>query len=489
MSYGNPLNPGSRSNPQLPEFSTTQSVFSGVTLKSQAMEWEDMSLVVVEGPHAGVTFPIQQDMIDIGRQSELCDVVLSQDPGTSSLHARLQVRQDAQGQTVMTLRDLGSRNGLFVDGIRVSEVYLRPGLRIQLGNTVMVLQSNATHKKRYHVNYFDPSGQLVGRSAQMRRIFAMVTRLGQRDVPVCLTGETGTGKTSIAQALHRQSSRSSGPFVDVNCGALPPSLIESALFGHEKGAFTGATQRHIGFIEQAHGGTLFLDELGELPLELQPKLLQVLEKRSVKRLGGTHDIPVDFRLVTATHRDIANEVKLGRFREDLFYRISVVPIEVPALRERPEDIPLLIERLLGELFPQRSYSLSPQAMTLMQHYLWPGNVRQLRNVLERTFIFLDSNVADVADIHLPELEVSETLDAQATEIPSMSGSMEIVSVPIKLGEGGMTIKELVASFERTVIEKALEQSQWNVQQAAQMLDMAMSWLYKRIKQYKIEKPE
>lgn len=473
------------------DFSTTQSLYMTQTLKSHVLEVEDSSLVIVEGPHAGVTFPIQQDIIDIGRQAELCDLVLSHDPGTSSLHARLRVKVAPNGTTQITIRDMGSRNGLYVEGVRVTEAYLGYGLRVQLGNTVFTVQTNTSNRKQFSIQYFDPSGLLVGRSPQMRRIFAMLARLGQKDVSVLLTGETGTGKTSIALALHRQSLRNSGPFVDVNCGALPPSLIESALFGHEKGAFTGATHRHIGFFEQAHGGTLFLDELGELPLELQPKLLQVLEKKSIKRLGGTQIIPVDFRLVGATHKDMNLEVKEGRFRQDLYYRLSVVPIEVPPLRERAEDIPLLIERLLSELYPESNLVVSPDAMVVLQKFLWPGNVRQLRNVLERTCIFLDANVIEVNDIELPEFNSEGEVHSpvHAEQLPVSFGSVDTVTVPVQLGEDGKTIKELMASFERTVIEKALDKTDWNVQEAARLLDMAMSWLYKRIKKYNIEKSD
>lgn len=463
---------------------TTQSLDNTRKLHSLQFEVEDLSLVVLEGPHQGQKFPLSQDILDLGRQAELCDIVLAQDPSISSLHARIQLRHHPTLPFSVVLQDLGSRNGVYLEGIQVKEAYLTPGLRCKIGNTVMMLQTQTHDKKCLNVPYFDATGQLVGQSESMRRIFAMLNRLAQRDTTVLLTGETGTGKTSIAHTLHRLSHRKHGPWIEVNCGALPPALIESALFGHEKGAFTGATHRHQGYLEQAHDGTLFLDELGELPLDLQPKLLQALETKTIQRLGNSQIVPVNFRLIVATHKNLQREVAEGRFREDLYYRISVVPVHVPPLRERPEDLPLLTERLLVELYPNTPYQISPTAMQLLQQYLWPGNVRQLRNVLERTFIFLDGYTADSHDFDLPAWD-QESSSSPPPQFPVVPGTFDLISIPLKLGEPGMTIKELMASFERTVIEKALEHTEGNVVQAAKLLDMAQSWLYKRVKQYNI----
>lgn len=457
----------------------------------QNLEFEDCALVVVEGPHQGLTFPFFKDMIDIGRRAELCDMVLDRDNGISGLHARIQIEPDSEGKLSVLVRDLKSRNGTFLNGAKILEAYFTQDCRLQVGKSTILFKTNSTDKKNLTIHFYDQSGTLVGASPHMRRIFTMLSRLGQRNVTVMLTGETGTGKSSIAMALHLQSNRKSGPFISVNCGSLPPSLIESSLFGHERGAFTGANARHQGFFEQADGGTLFLDEIGELPVELQPKLLDVLERKCITRLGGSREIPVDFRLICATNRDLKQEIKQGSFREDLYYRLSVIQVEVPPLRERHEDIPLLIDRILRDLFPQSPFKLTDNARHRLIHYLWPGNVRQLRNVLERTFTLIDHDIADVQDIDLPELfGQDEEEDAPSTpQRDSKSAPVLVLSgqPDPSLPPEGASLKDMLHQFEQNVLEHALQQTDWNIAQAADMLDIAQSWLYKRIKKYNLQR--
>lgn len=464
----------------------------GQTLPYEDIEIEDCSLDVIEGPHKGLRFPLFKDIIDIGRRTELCDLVLSKDTGVSGLHARIQVEQDKSGKAILVIRDLQSRNGILLEGLQVREAYITPGQRFQIGKTVIALEANSSDKKHLTINYYDQSQTLVGRSPNMRRIFTMLDRLARRNVPVMLTGETGTGKSTVAEAIHRQSDRKTGKFVSVNCGALPPSLIESSLFGHERGAFTGADSRHIGYFEQADQGTLFLDELGELPLDMQPKLLDALERKRIVRVGGKGEVAVDFRLVCATNKDLKQEIKEGRFREDLFYRLSVIQLEVPPLRERTEDIPILAQRMLKDLYPESNYFLTEDAIRKLSSYLWPGNVRQLRNVLERTFTFIESDGATSDDIHLPELtgklkkalDISKDLEADTTDV---STELNPERVPILSKFDDLPLKERLVEFEKYMLIKALNETDWYIPAAAEKLEIAQSWLYKRVKKYDLKR--
>ena len=324
-------------------------------LTSTRRSTEDTSLIVVDGPEEGKRLHLDKELIRIGR-AEWCDLILTADPWVSNVHCEIWLEEEG-----LRVRDLVSRNGIRVNGLQVFDALLPLGARLEIGQSTIELRSH-NQKREIEVHYADESGTLIGRSQGMRKIFSMLSRLKKSDISVSLQGETGTGKTSVARALHLQSERKDGPFVVVNCGALPANLIEAALFGHEKGAFTGADRRHLGFFQQANGGTLFFDEVAELPLSLQPKLLDVLERRVIRRLGDDKEIPVDFRLITATHRDLRKLSKEGSFREDLFFRITVVELEIPPLRDRREDIPLLTEGLLKETAQENTYTLTTGAM-------------------------------------------------------------------------------------------------------------------------------
>ncbi len=441
----------------------------------QRISIDESSLVVIEGPHKGQEVPLERDLFYIGR-ADFCDLALPLDKHISGVHCELRVQSDG-----IRLVDRESRNGCYVGGQRVFEGLLVPDVPMKLGNTVCVLRVHSG-KSDINVRYADDTGLLVGQHPRMREIFALLSRLAPRDIPILLTGETGTGKTSIALALHKQSKRQGG-FVTVNCGALSPSLIESELFGYEKGAFTGAAGRHKGFFEQADGGTLFLDEIAELPLELQPKLLDVLERKRLRRLGGTEEIAVDFRLVSATHRSLRTHIAEGLFREDLFYRIAVMELHVPALRDRREDLPLLVNYLLHRLDTERLVRVSPAALRELQEYHWPGNLRELRNVLERSVLLLEGNHLEVDDLLMP-------LSALPLSAPSLMSPKKAASLaPEKVAVSAVeSMKTQLADAEREIIRVALETLDWNVSKAAQMLEVSRSWLHGRIKSYGLQRP-
>nr|HEX4314015.1 sigma 54-interacting transcriptional regulator [Kofleriaceae bacterium] len=319
------------------------------------------------------------------------DVVLA-DSTVSRFHCELVTEADGVWVT-----DLDSRNGTLVDGTRVRVALLRHGHVLRLGRAAVRFERLA-ERDPVDVSPRHEFGTLVGSSQAMRRVFAQLERAAPTEATVLLEGETGTGKGAIAEALHAASPRAKGPFVVVDCGALSSSLLESELFGHEKGAFTGADARRIGAFEEASGGTIFLDEVGELPADMQPHLLRVLEHRTVRRVGHNAHTPVDLRIVAATHRDLRALVNDGRFRADLYYRLAVVRIRIPALRERPGDLPELVATLLrgrGATPAQTAQLTSPSSLDRLAASTWPGNVRELRNHLERSLV-LDDAVDDAA---------------------------------------------------------------------------------------------
>jgi DNA-binding NtrC family response regulator len=304
-------------------------------------------------------------------------------------------------------------------------------------------------------------GHLVGDSPAMEALRRLIARVGPSDAAVLITGETGTGKERVARALHLASGRK-GRFVAINCAAIPATLLESELFGHERGAFSGATARRSGRFEQAHGGTLFLDELGDMPLELQAKLLRALETKEVERLGGSAPIPVDVRILAATHQELSRAVKEGRFRQDLFFRLNVMPLALPPLRERPEDLLPLARAFAAEIAgPHVPVVLAPGAEVALRAYRWPGNVRELRNHLER--------------LNLLRGEGPLTLTAP----DSLEGSAPLAS-PARLTFGEKGYREHVEDFERELIRAALEEG-GSIAGAARLLRMDRGNLYRRIK--------
>jgi DNA-binding NtrC family response regulator len=351
----------------------------------------------------GVAHPIDVDPIVVGRDAGA--QVIIDDPEVSAAHLELR----AVGQGVL-VRDLGSTNGTFVGAFRVHEGVIRTPTAVTIGRTTIGIEPSAEH--RVDVGWSDGFGPLVGRSPRMRRVFGVLERIAPTPLSVLILGETGTGKEVVAKGIHDASPRKDKPFVVVDCGSIPPTLAESILFGHEKGAFTGADQRRKGALTEADGGTLFLDELGELPIDLQPKLLRALSERQVKRVGGSSFEPIDVRVLAATRRDMAAEMNAGRFRSDLYFRIAQVRIELPALRERASDIPMLVESVCRRA--GRSEHTAAVVGWIQQNLAvhdWPGNVRELVNVASVAAMLADSPGA-IDDVLA--LTREETPDAGST---------------------------------------------------------------------------
>jgi two-component system, NtrC family, response regulator GlrR len=310
------------------------------------------------------------------------DLVLA-DPTVSRHHCAIAVTPRG-----FQLRDLGSTNGTWLGGHRVETAYLKPRSTFRVGGITLGFDW-LDDEVREELSKDDRFDDAIGKSPAMRRIFAILAKIAPAESTVLLEGETGTGKGLLAELIHRQSARARGPFGVVDCASIPPTLIESELFGHEKGAFTGAQATRIGAFEAAQGGTLFLDEIGELPLDLQAKLLRALEERTIKRIGSTKPVKLDVRIIAATNRDLREEVNESRFRADLYYRLDVVRVRIPALRERREDIALLVQHYY-KIFTGDEHALAPDALIVpLQQQSWPGNVRELRSAVERAVLMVD----------------------------------------------------------------------------------------------------
>jgi DNA-binding NtrC family response regulator len=330
--------------------------------------------------------------------------------------------------------------------------------------------------------------QMIGTSAPMQKLYQEIDKVAPTKASVLITGESGTGKELVSRAISRLSPRQDAPFIKVNCAAIPRELIESELFGHEKGSFTGAQARKRGFFEQAHGGTLFLDEIGDMDLAAQAKVLRALQNGEVVRVGSEHVIQVDVRVLAATNKDLAKEVQEGAFREDLFFRLDVFPIRVPALRERAEDIALLASSFVEAFCKEnglRIKRIDPAVMQTLSARKWPGNVRELKNVVERAAI-LSSDVITIAD--LPEDPHASPFDDDSDE-PSGQRPVTIEPPPVREGGERLTLREYRESAERAYIVSTLKAFEWNISKTAVALGVERTNLHKKIRAYGIKRGE
>jgi transcriptional regulator with PAS, ATPase and Fis domain len=419
-------------------------------------------LIVGPGTAAERRMNILNHPLVIG-SGEDCDVVVL-DQHVSHRHA--EICRTLKG---IVVRDLGSRNGTFVERIAVKEAVLRSGVQLRIGMTTFAFETGDENGRLARLargdiddeelkNIPPAFGSVVGSSTAIRRICALLAKLAPTELTVTLLGETGTGKEVLARAVHACSLRSALPFVVFDCGAVAPTLIESELFGHMKGAFTGAVAEHRGAFERAQGGTLFLDEIGELSLDLQPKLLRALEQRTVQPVGGNEERTVDVRIIVATNRDLESRVREGQFREDLFFRLSTALIQVPPLRKRREDLSPLAESFLAEI--GKPLKILPETLAIFERYDWPGNVRELKNVIASAAVLASG----------PALEPKHLVFfKQHRRAPTVD------SLPL----AGQTLENI----EQAAIEQTLRQFDGNKTQAARALGIAASTLYEKIRKF------
>ncbi|WP_182958817.1 sigma-54 dependent transcriptional regulator [Aeromonas caviae] len=343
---------------------------------------------------------------------------------------------------------------------------------------------------------------LVGKGRGIQEVRRLIGQVAETDANVLILGESGIGKEVVARAIHELSARSAGPFVPINCGAIPAELLESELFGHEKGAFTGAIAARRGRFELAQGGTLFLDEIGDMPLPMQVKLLRVLQERQFDRVGGGKAVQADVRVIAATHRDLEAMIRTQAFREDLYYRLNVFPIETPPLRDRADDIPLLLQELLNRHAEQHKgiIRLTQRAMESLMQYAWPGNVRELSNLIERLLILYPNQIVDVADLpgryrllpceprdeRLTEMDERDALAAVFQSPPELDPGIAI-PLPMQLPQEGVNLKEMLADLEVELIRQALESQDGVVARAADLLSMRRTTLVEKMKKYGMSK--
>jgi len=423
--------------------------------QSGALKARRFRVAVVAGPDAGVAREIEGGTLLVGSHANN-DLALT-DKGVSRYHLELQLRADG-----LLVTDVGSTNGTFQGSARIQSIVLVGPARLRLGNVTELDVRPDDVEVAVAEFAGDRFGNAIGAAPSMRELFALLDRVAPTEATVLLQGETGTGKELLADAIHRRSPRAGGPFVVVDCGALPRDLIGSELFGHARGAFTGAAGPKRGLVEEADGGTLFLDEVGELPLDLQPQLLRVLEKREVRPIGETKPRKVSIRVVAATHVDLAAAVRAGAFREDLYFRLAVVRATVPPLRKRKEDVPLLVRAILDEL-GRSDFVVPPHVLAKLQAHDWPGNVRELRNVVEGSLSLTG------AEVPLP------TADAAPGAL-----AKDVLDKPFKEAKG-----LLVEAFEREYLTHLLDRHRGNISRAAQEAGIDRNYIHRLVKKYGI----
>ena len=428
---------------------------------------------VTAGFDAGAQATIDEARVLIGTSADA--TLRLTDPTVSRYHAELELTPEGA-----VLRDLGSTNGTLLGAAAVREALLRGPAELQLGRTRIEV-SFGDERVHLGVSGADAFGELLGASVAMRQVYSTLERAAPTTSAVLITGESGTGKELAARAVHDASPRRDGPFEVVDCGGLPATLIEAELFGHEKGAFTGAAATRPGAFERAHGGTIFLDEVGELPLELQPKLLRVLAEHEVRRVGGARTSKVDVRVVAATNRDLRREVNAGRFRADLFYRLAVIQVRMPPLRARLDDLPVLVPALVAQLRRERGLgadvTLDDAAWGELSGHQWPGNVRELRNWVEQCLVLRAP----------PSLTAGTDADEGAQDAPA--AAPPVASLPPPADVTGTPLKVARERFERTYLAALLAETGGNVSEAARRAGVDRVTLFRMMRRYGLRRED
>jgi DNA-binding NtrC family response regulator len=422
---------------------------------SAASQIQRLRITVAEGTDAGFTTELDpSSAIPIGTAQD--NAIVLRDPTVSRYH--LELHRAEGGVRVV---DLGSLNGSLVSGLRIERAIVPVPARIAIGRTILAIDDGAVEARSLPEPRVELPG-IVGISEAIQSVSTQIARVARSQATVILLGETGTGKEVFARAIHEMSPRKDGPFVVVDCGSLAPTLIASELFGHEKGAFTGADERRAGAFERANGGTIVIDEIGELPLAVQPALLGVLERRRIKRLGSDREQAIDVRVVSSTHRDLRAEVNRGNFRADLYFRLAVARIVIPPLRDHPEDIPVLIEHFVREATGGAGESpFGPASIEALSSHPWSGNVRELRNVVESA---------------LATGQVS--LEGARGEQQQISGDTAIV--PYKEARA-----KAVGDFERIYLSRLIESCEGNVSAAARRARMDRPYLLSLLRRHNL----
>lgn len=415
-----------------------------------------MTAEVVSGPDRGKKLAVDNELLTVGTAHDN-DLRLTDD-AVSRYHLEL-----AGTPAGISVVDLGSTNGTLFHGARLKKAIVPAGSRLKIGASTVVVRDGQCLAVELHSGIL---ADMVAVTPAMRRVMARIQRMAASPTASLLMGESGTGKEVAAHALHQLSNRAHKPFVTVDCGAFAPNLVASELFGHERGAFTGAHEQHQGAFEQADGGTLFLDEIGELPIELQPQLLGALERKRFRRLGGSREIEVDVNVVSASNRDLRRAVNDGSFRLDLYYRLAVVVLRLPPLRERRQDIPVLVKHFLHECghLGEMDEVVSPEMIAKMMIYRWPGNVRELRNWVEAT---------------LAMGEEGELTDAIRSSLwPKEANQTRLTSMPYKEARASV-----VGDFEYRYLSHLIEATRHNVSEAARRAQMDRSYLVKLLQRW------
>ena len=441
------------------------------------LQLETCSISVIKGGTNSELLSFSKDIIRIGAHPR-CDVIIN-DGTVSRFHCEVHKHEDGY-----RLIDENSTNGTYIGQLRIRDVYLHAGCEFQIGNTTLSF-SPQVEKISVEESAQSSCGPLIGGSYQMRSIYSLIERLAPSDLSVVIQGETGTGKELVAQAIHQLSRRANKPLIIFDCSAVPEHLIESELFGHEKGSFSGAIRTHSGVFEQADGGTLFLDELGELSTSLQPKLLRALESGMIRRVGGEQTIKVDVRVISATNRNLEEMVREQTFRQDLFYRLAKVQLPLPPLRDREGDIVMIAEHFLARLNQQNEgyrhiSGITPNALHQLAAWSWPGNVRELRNVIERAYTFADREMIHSADLttQIQAVQAQQVVEDQG------QGSLNF-DIP-----DNYSLKEakerIISTFEKDYLQQLLDRHQNNISAVSREAGIDRRHVYRLMKKYNLD---